>query len=193
MMKIPLTVLLLATLVGLFLVDRTVVRRLSATSCFQQGGSEMRGEMRFGSSNPTQTEGIGSRHPNDSVSLFCPIPSDSLLPHSNIDLVEVHGWGSSLCEPDSTRCVRFVIAYLCVSYDNSADGACTSFLRSEVRGANYMIAFKGPDLWPWTFYPNGYPYVRVELTQPSWNGDTSTLRGITITGRGGLHYAISKE
>jgi hypothetical protein len=80
-----------------------------------------------------------------------------------------------------------------VSYHNSADGACTSFLRSEVRGANYVIAFKGNDLWPWILHPNGYPYIWVELTTPSWNGDTSTLRGITITGRGGLHYAISKE
>jgi hypothetical protein len=59
MMKIPLTVLLLATLVGLFLIDRTVVRRLSATSCFQQGPPNVRAEMRLGSSDPTQTEGIG--------------------------------------------------------------------------------------------------------------------------------------
>jgi hypothetical protein len=194
MMKIPLTVLLLATLVGLFLVDRTVVRRLSASSCFQQDGNA-RAEMRMGS-YPMQTEGIGSRHPHDSVSLYCPIPSDSLLPHSNIDLVELHGWGSSLCEPTNHflgSCAGFVVAYLCVSYDNSADGACTSLLRSELRGANYVIAFKGNDLWPWFYHPNGYPYIHVELPTPSWNGDTSTLRGITLTGRGGLHYAISKE
>jgi len=45
MMKIPLTVLLLATIVGLFFVDRTVVRRVSATSCFQQGGvANVRGD-----------------------------------------------------------------------------------------------------------------------------------------------------
>ena len=85
MMKIPLTVVLLATLVGLFLVDRTVVRRVSATSCFQQSLPNVRAEMRLGNSDPMQTEGIGSRQPHESVSLYCPIPSDSLLPHSNID------------------------------------------------------------------------------------------------------------
>jgi hypothetical protein len=187
MMKIPLTVLLLATIVGLFFVDRTVVRRVSATSCFQQGGSPMYGEMRSGP-NPTQSEGIGSRHPNESVMLFCPIPSDSFLPHFDIDLVEVHGWNARLCEPGSHWCAGFVVAYLCVSYENSADGDCTPFLRSEVHGANYVIAFKNPNLWPWTMHPNGYPYVRVDLTEPSeGNLDTSTLRGITITGRRGLH------
>jgi hypothetical protein len=187
MMKIPLTVLLLATLVGLFLVDRTVVRRVSATSCFQQGGSQMPGEMLSGNV-PTQTEGVGVRKPNENGMLFCPIPSDSFLPHFNIDLVEVHGWNARLCDPGSHVCAGFVVAYLCVSYENSADGDCTSFLRSEVHGANYVITFKGPDLWPWTLHPNGYPYVRVDLTAPSeGNLDTSTLRGITITGRRGFH------
>jgi hypothetical protein len=71
-----------------------------------------------------------------------------------------------------------------VSYHNTASGTCTRFRRSEVRGANFVITFKGDDLLPWTNNPNGYPYMRVDLTIPSWNGDTSTLRGITVSGRG---------
>ena len=86
MMKIPLTVVLLATAVGLSQIDVTVVRRVSATSCFQQAYTPgTRAEMRSGIySDPLQTEGIGSRDQH-SVSLYCPIPSDSLLPHSRVD------------------------------------------------------------------------------------------------------------
>jgi hypothetical protein len=174
-------------------VPATIVRRISATACFQQplqfGLPGVLAEMRLGSFSQLETEGIGPRTPRNSATLYCPIPSDSILPHSNIDRVEVRGWGSSLCEPSpSTNCPPFVLAYLCVSFDGTASGQCTGFRRSEVRGGNYAITFTraSTDLVPWTDNPNGYPYVRVDLTIPSFNGDTSTLRGITISGRSGL-------
>jgi hypothetical protein len=122
-----------------------VVRRISATACFEQGVPGVRAEMRLGNFTPTETEGIGSRRVGNSITLYCPIPSDSMLPHANIDQVEVRGWGSSLCRPaPSTSCPPFVLAYLCVSYHNTASGTCTRFRRSEVRGANFLITFRSP-------------------------------------------------
>jgi hypothetical protein len=159
-----------------------VVRRISATACFQQGLPGIRAEMRLGNFNPVETEGIGPRTATNSITLYCPIPSDSLLPHEDIDLVVVHGWGSSLCNGPS-NCPPFVLAYICVSYESAADGECTRFHRSEVRGRDYAISFSGEaDLAPWQDNPSGYPYVRVDLPPPSFNGDTNTLRGITISG-----------
>jgi hypothetical protein len=54
--RIPLTVVLLATAVGLSQIDVTVVRRVSATSCFQQAYTPgTRAEMRSGrGSQPCQ-------------------------------------------------------------------------------------------------------------------------------------------
>lgn len=158
------------------------LRRISATSCFQQDLPGIRAEMRIGNSNSLETEGIGPRSAGNSISLYCPIPSDSYLPHANIDSVVVHGWGSSLCNTPSS-CVPFVVAYLCVSYESVANGICTPFRRSEVRGNNYEITFHNPsDFDLWRNNPNGYPYVRIELPPPSYNGDTSTVRGITVSG-----------
>jgi hypothetical protein len=140
--------------------------------------------MRHGNLDPKETEGIGSRSLENGVILYCPIPSDSILPHSKITHVEIHGWGSSLCQPEPRPdCPGFVIAFICVSFANSADGECTFFKRGEVRGSNYMIEFKDTELWPWTRDLFGYPYVEVQLPQTSWNGDTNTLRGITVSGR----------
>jgi hypothetical protein len=138
-------------------------------------------QWRVGSFTPLETEGMGPRTATYSSNLYCPIPSDSLLPHENIDLVVVHGWGSSLCSGPSS-CPPYVIAYLCLSYESGADGECTRFLRSEVRGGNYEIKFQGAFLDPWRNNPNGYPYIVVDLPPPSFDGDTNTLRGITITG-----------
>jgi hypothetical protein len=160
----------------------SVVRRVSATSCFQQGLPGVRAEMRLGNFTALQTEGIGPRSASNSITLYCPIPSDSFLPHEKIDRVVVHGWGSSLCSGPST-CPPFVLAYLCVSYESVADGECTGFRTSNVRGQNYAITFTtaSTDFVPWRNNVKAYPYVRVDLPPPSFNGDTSTLRGITIS------------
>ena len=158
----------------------TVVRKISATSCFQQGLPGMRAEMRLGYWDPLQTEGIGPRTSGQSVDLYCPIPSDSLLPHAKINNVVLNGWGSSLC--DGGNCLRYVLAYLCVSFASVPNGTCTNFRLSGVRGDNYAITFSGDDLYIWRRYPNGYPYIRVAFPVPSFNGDTPTLRGITVSG-----------
>ena len=168
------------------LTSQKVERRISATSCFQQTLNGKIAEMRVGSSDPKQTEGIGVRG-DLSVTLYCPIPSDSILPHASIDEVQIHGLDSGLCEPaPSIECPAYIIAYVCVSYLNVADGECSPFKRTEVRGGNYVISFKRIDrdyyLNMWTLHPTGYPYIRVQLTGPAWNGDTSTVRGITVSG-----------
>lgn len=75
-----------------------------------------------------------------------------------------------------------ILAFICVSFANSADGKCTDFKKIEASGDNYVIEFKDGELWPWLLYPFGYPYVHVRLTPPSLDGDTSTLRGITVSG-----------
>ena len=158
----------------------TFVRRISATSCFQQGLPGARAEMRLGYWNPLQTEGIGPRTPTQSMELYCPIPSDTQLPHAKIDKVVLNGWGSSLC--NGGNCPPYTLAYLCVSYASVPNGTCTGFRVSGVRGDNYKITFSESDLSIWRDHPNGYPYIRVQFPVPSFNGDTATLRGITVSG-----------
>jgi hypothetical protein len=153
-------------------------RRTSATACFQDA-PDVSYLMRMGSSHPNQTEGIGSRTPHNAVE-FCPIPSDPILPHSKITHVEIRG-KASICHVPPDRSCFVILAFICVSFANSADGKCTDFKKIEASGDNYVIEFKDGELWPWLLYPFGYPYVHVRLTPPSLDGDTSTLRGITVS------------
>lgn len=90
--------------------------------------------MRMGSSHPNQTEGIGSRTPHNAVE-FCPIPSDPILPHSKITHVEIRG-KASICHVPPDRSCFVILAFICVSFANSADGKCTDFKKIEASGDN---------------------------------------------------------
>ena len=170
-------------------VAPVVTRRISAFSCFPDmqpaGGGLNVVAARRGAFDPHQSEGLGPRVAGTSLTLYCPVPSDSLLEYRDVDKVLVHGHAASDCSIwNPNNCPPYTRAFLCVSFGKGIGGTCTGFRLAEVRGAEYEIEFnhQSTDFEPWMQFPDGYAYVRVEQPGPSDNGDTPSLRGITIIG-----------